>query len=132
MELLDKVIRLAFLRIFETADSSREVSRKKSPSKPSAKTEITNKLVVKIGDPVSEDRFDEKAGKWSASIDGIGSSLEEIFELKLEEFKEIVKENKNKKGFVTGPFRIFTILLTAKCSSFSKRKIIKKTSEKLQ
>ena len=72
----------------------------------------------KIGELVSEEAFDED------STDGISSKIREIFDPILEKFKELVEENEDKKNFVTGLSKIFTILLTIKCSSFIKLKRI--------
>lgn len=48
----------------------------------------------------------------------------------LEEFEETLAENGDKKSFIEGLVKIFTILLTTKCSCIKKLNRIIKTSPK--
>ena len=98
---------------------------KKEKSVNEAKTEIMNKIIDKIKTLVkqSEDRKEE--------TDWIEDKIKNIFQSNLEKFEELIAENKNKKSFISGLINIFTILLTAKCSSISKLKKTIKTSAQI-
>ena len=104
-------------KIKQDADKAEKI--KKLLPVEEANTEIINKLVDKIGELVSD------------STDGIGGKIREIFDPILEEFKELVKENEDEKNSVTGLIKTFTILLTEKCSSYTKLKRIIKTSAEI-
>ena len=61
------------------------------------------------------------------STDGIIDSIKEIFQPIFDKFKVQIGENKDKKSFIGGLIRIFTILLSVKASAPTKiKKIIKK------
>ena len=61
------------------------------------------------------------------STDGIIDSIKEIFQSIFDKFKVQIGENKDKKSFIGGLIRIFTILLSVKASAPTKiKKIIKK------
>ena len=65
-------------------------------------------------------------------IDGrISSKIKEVFKQILEEFKKLVEETEDKKNFVSGIIKIFTILLTSRYSSLAKLKKIIKTSAEI-
>ena len=61
------------------------------------------------------------------STDGIIDSIKDIFQPIFDKFKVQIGENKDKKSFIGGLIRIFTILLSVKASAPTKiKKIIKK------
>ena len=51
------------------------------------------------------------------STDGIIDSIKETFQPILDKFKEQTGQNEDKKSFIGGPIRIFTILLSVRTSA---------------
>ena len=93
-----------------------------------ARVEILDEIADKIEDLVSEQALLEEDNDAAGSL---GTKLRDIFEPILEELKEFVQENEEKKSFVSGLVKIFPILLSAKCSSLAKIKKIVKTSAEI-
>ena len=54
------------------------------------------------------------------TTDGITDSIKEIFQPIFDEFKAQIGENEDKKSFVGGLIRMFTILLSVKASAPTK------------
>ena len=73
-----------------------------------AKTEIVNKIATEINKLLD----DQSEG--GDSTDSVITLFEETFQPILDKFKELIGENKDKKNFVCGLIKIFTILLTTK------------------
>ena len=48
----------------------------------------------------------------NTKTDGISNKLKEIFQPILDEFEDLIVENNDKKSFMSGLVKIFTILLT--------------------
>ena len=90
-----------------------------------AKTEIFNKIVTEINDLLD----DQTEG--GDSTDDIITLFEETFQPILDEFKELIGENKDKKNFVGGLIKIFTILLSTKTPTLTKIKKVIRTSVKI-
>ena len=78
---------------------------KKELSVDEAKTEIVNQVIEQIKE-VLEDPIEEKD-----STDSLGDTIKETFQPILDKFKELIGENKDKKSFIGGLIKIFTILL---------------------
>ena len=78
-----------------------------------AKTEIVIALTDKLN-KLLEDLENQD------STDGITDSVKEIFQPIFDEFKMQIGENENKKSFIGGLIRIFTILLSVKASAPTK------------
>ena len=97
---------------------------KKEKSNDEAKTEIVialgNKLNELLEDPENQD-----------TTDGIIDSIKEIFQPIFGEFKSQIGENKDKKSFIGGLIRLFTILLSVKTRAPTKIKKILKESVNL-
>ena len=81
-----------------------------------AKTEIVKKIVTKINDLLD----DPTEGR--DSTDGVVTLFEKTSQPILDEFKELIGENKDKKNFVGGLIKIFTILLSTKPQHLQKSK----------
>ena len=92
-----------------------------------ARVEILGQIADKIEDLVSEQAQLEE----NYETDGLGSKIKYIFEQILEEFKEFLEENEEKKNFVSGIAKIFAILLSTESSSLAKIKKIVKTSAEI-
>ena len=73
-----------------------------------AKTEIVNKIIEQIEEVLEEPVEDND------STDGLGDTINDIFQPILDEFKDLIVENEDKKYFIGGLIKIFTILLNAK------------------
>ena len=71
-----------------------------------AKTEIVNKFTKQINE-VLEDPAKDKD-----SIDGL-ETASKTFQPLLDEFKDLISENKDKKPFIGGQIKMFTILLSS-------------------
>ena len=69
---------------------------KKERSFDEAKTEIINKIIEHIKD-ILDDPIQEKD-----STNGVGNTIKEIFKQILDEFKDFIEENKDKKSFIGG------------------------------
>ena len=83
-----------------------------------AKTRIINKIINKLTPLIEE--IDNKEAQ--DSTDGIRNKIKNIFPPILETFEELIAENEDKKSFFGGFIKIFTILLTARCTSANKLK----------
>ena len=81
-----------------------------------AKTEIVKKIVTKINDLLD----DPTEGR--DFTDGVVTLFEKTSQPILDEFKELIGENKDKKNFVGGLIKIFTILLSTKSQHLQKSK----------
>ena len=79
-----------------------------------AKTEIVNKIATEINKLLD----DQSEG--GDSTDSIITLFEETFQPILDKFKELIGENKDKKNFVGGLIKIFTILLSTKTPTLTK------------
>ena len=104
---------------------TRNKKLKKELSIDEAKTEIVNKIVTEINelldDPTQGGDFTE----------GAITLFEDIFQPILDKFKELIGENKDKKSFIGGLIKIFTILLSTKTPALTKIKKIIRTSVKV-
>ena len=69
-----------------------------------AKTEIVNKIVTAINELL------DGQPEGGDSTDGVITLFEETFQPILDEIRELILENKDKKNFVGGLIKIFTIL----------------------
>ena len=90
-----------------------------------AKTEIVNKIATEINKLLD----DQSEG--GDSTDSIITLFEETFQPILDKFKELIGENKDKKNFVGGLIKIFTILLSTKTPTLTKTKKVIRTSVKI-
>ena len=90
-----------------------------------AKTEIVNKIIDEI--KVLLDNQTQRGD----STDGVITLFEDIFPPILDEFKELIGESKDKKNFIGGLIKIFTILLSAKTPTLTKIKKVFRTSIKI-
>ena len=87
-----------------------------------AKTEIVNKIIDEIKDLLD----DQTQG--GDSTDGVLTLFEDIFQLILDEFKELIGESKDKNNFIGGLIKIFTILLSTKTPTLPKiKKVIRRS-----
>ena len=83
-----------------------------------AKTKIINKIIDELTLLIEE--IDNKEAQ--DSTDGIGNKIKNIFQPILEKFEELIAENEDKKPFIGRFIKIFTILLTVRCTSANKLK----------
>ena len=65
------------------------------------------------------------------SEDGVVTLFEDIFQPVLDKFQELIGENKDKKKFVSGLIKIFTILLSTKTPTLTKIKKVIRTSVRI-
>ena len=65
------------------------------------------------------------------SEDGVVTLFEDIFQPVLDKFQELIGENKDKKKFVGGLIKIFTILLSTKTPTLTKIKKVIRTSVRI-
>ena len=79
-----------------------------------AKIKIVNQIIEQIKG-ILEDPIEE-----GNATDGLKDTVKEIFQPILDEFKDLIDENEDKKSFIGGLIRIFTILLSSKTSSQAK------------
>ena len=87
---------------------------KKERSVDEAKTEIVNTIIDQIKE-ILEDPIENKD-----STNGLGATIKEIFQPILDEFQDLIEKNKDKKSFIGGLIKIFTILLSLRATSLSK------------
>ena len=90
-----------------------------------AKTEIVNKIATEINN-----LLDDQA-EGGDSIDGVITLFDETFQPVLDEFKEVIREKKDKRNFVGGLIKIFTIFLSTKTPTLTKIKKVIRTSIKI-
>ena len=90
-----------------------------------AQTEIVNKIGTEINDLLDDQSED------GDSTNGVMTLFEETFQAILGKFKELIGENKDKKSFVGGLIKIFTILLSTKTPTLTKIKKVVRTSIKI-
>ena len=79
-----------------------------------AKTEIFDEINNEI-----KDILDDQTQGGDSTDDAI-ILFEDIFQPILDEFKELIGESKDKKNFIGGLIKIFTILLSTKISTLTK------------
>ena len=84
---------------------------KKERSVDEAKTEIINEIIAKVEEITKNSREGQD------STDGIACTINEIFQPILDEFKDLNEENEDKKSFIGGLIKIFTIVLSSKDNS---------------
>ena len=65
------------------------------------------------------------------STDVVITLFEDIFQPILDEFKELIEESKDKKNFIGGLIKIFTILLSTKTPALTKIIKVIRTSVKV-
>ena len=87
---------------------------KKERSVDEAKTQMVNTIIDQIKE-ILEDPIENKD-----STDGLGNAIKEIFQPILDEFKDLIKENEDKKSFISRLIKICTILLSLRATSLSK------------
>ena len=87
---------------------------KKELTMDEAKTEIFDKINNEI-----KDSLDDQTQGGDSTDDAI-TLFEDIFQPILDEFKELIGESKDKKNFIGGLIKIFTILLSTKISTLTK------------
>ena len=90
-----------------------------------AKTEIVNKIIAEISDLLD----DQTQG--GDSTDGVITLLEDIFQPISDVFKELIGKSKDKKNFIGGLIKIFTILLSTKTPALTKIEKVIRTSVKV-
>ena len=79
-----------------------------------AKTEVVNTIIDQIKE-ILEDPIENKG-----STNSLGATIKEIFQPILDEFQDLIEKNKDKKSFIGGLIKIFTILLSLRTTSLSK------------
>ena len=77
---------------------------KKERSVNEAKIEIVNKIIKQIK-KVLEDPVKDKD-----PTDGLGDTIKDIFQPILDKFKDLIGKNEDKKSFIGGLIKTFTIL----------------------
>ena len=88
------------------------------------KTEIIKEVAEKL-----EEILDKKEENLN-STDEFGDRVQEILDSILDDFKDSLSENEEKKSFVSGLVEIFSILLRTRYNSITKlKKIIRITAE---
>ena len=100
----------------EISSKNKNKRLKKERSVSMAKTEIVNKIIEQIKE-VLEDSVENKD-----STDGLGDTIKDIFQSILDEFKDLIGENKDRKSFIGGLIKIFTILLSSRSTTLAKTK----------
>ena len=94
--------------------SERNKKLKKERSVDKTKTKIVNKIIEQI-EEVLEDPVEDKD-----STDGLGDTIKDIFQPVLDEFKDLIHKNEDKKSFIGGLIKIFTILLSSRSTTLAK------------
>ena len=87
---------------------------KKEKSVDEAKTEIVNTIIDQVKE-ILEDPIENQD-----STDGLGYVIKEIFWPILNEFKDLIEENQDKKSFIGVLIKIFTIHLSSRTTNLSK------------
>ena len=90
-----------------------------------AKAEIVNEIIDKI-----KDLLDNQT-QGGDSTDSVITLFEDIFQPILDEFKKLIGEIKDKKNFIGGLIKIFTILLSTKAPTLTKIKKVIRTRVKI-
>ena len=103
--------------------SKREQGQDKTGTE--AKTEIINKIIEKVEEIIKDSR------EGPDSTGDTADAIKEIFQPILDEFKDLIEENEDKKSFIGGLIKIFTILLSSKDNSLIKIKKIIRVSTKI-
>ena len=106
-----------------TDTKSKKLKKERSVDK--AKTEIVNTIIEQIKD-ILEDSIENKD-----STDVIIDIIAETFQPILDEFKDLIEENEDKKSFIGGLIKIFTILLSSRTTSLTKIKKVIRISTKI-
>ena len=97
---------------------------KKESSVDEAKTEIVTQVTEQVKE-ILEDPIEE-----GDATDRLMDTIKEIFQPILDEFKDLIGENEDKKSFIGGLIRIFTILVSSKTSSLAKiKKVVRISTE---
>ena len=97
---------------------------KKERSVDEAKTEIVTQVTEQVKE-ISEDPIEE-----GDATDRLMDTIKEIFQPILDEFKDLIGENEDKKSFIGGLIIIFKILLSSKTSSLAKiKKVVRISTE---
>ena len=94
--------------------SKREQGQDKTGTE--AKTEIINKIIEKVEEIIKDSR------EGPDSTGDTADTIKEIFQPILDEFKDLIEENEDKKSFIGGLIKIFTILLSSKDNNLIKIK----------
>ena len=58
--------------------------------------------------------------EYKDSIDGLGGTIKDIFQPILEEFKDLIGENEDKKSFIGGLIKTVTIVLSSRSTTLAK------------
>ena len=95
-----------------TDTESKKLKKEKSVDK--AKTEIVNTIIDQVKE-ILEDSIENQD-----STDGLGHAIKEIFWPILNEFKDLIEENQDKKFFIGVLIKIFTIHLSSKTTNLFK------------
>ena len=98
---------------------------KKERSVDEAKTEIVNTIIDQIKE-ILEDPIENKG-----STNSLGATIKEIFQPILDEFQDLIEKNKDKKSFIGGLIKIFTILLSLMATNLSKILKVIRISKKI-
>ena len=97
---------------------------KKERSVDEAKIEIVNKIIKQIK-KVLEDPVEDKD-----PTDGLGDTIKDIFQPILDEFKDLIGKNEDKKSIIGGLIKIFTILLSSRSTTLAKiKKFIRRSTK---
>ena len=80
--------------------------------------EATPKTVNKIIEQIRECLEDPVENK--DSTDGLGDTFNEVFQPILDEFQDLIEENKDKKYFISGVIKISIILLSSAGTTLTK------------
>lgn len=83
---------------------------KKGSSIDEAKTEIVN-TIIDLEKQILEDPLQD-------STNGLGDTIKEMFQLILNEFKDFIEENEDKKYFIGGLIKLFTTLLGSRATAW--------------
>ena len=82
--------------------------------------EAETKIAHKIIDEIKDILYDQTQG--GDSTDGVITLFKDIFQPILDEFKKLIRESKDKKNFMDGLIKIFTILLSTESPTLTKSK----------